>query len=152
MKFLSLNDSVALKLAAATNDSFKDAFIDTKHSILRSIDICKDDFVLKVLDEEVITIYGGLSFHPFHFLYKPFNDQLLRLFQSGFIDYWRIKKQGSFQNWKPKKSGPIVLTWNHVYVGFYICLVCHAVAIACFIAENFYFRLMLLIRELSHIT
>lgn len=118
--------------------------MESKSWISAMINKYKDKFVVKVLDEELYTVFFSLYFEPYHFLYKPFNDLIPMLIQSGLIDYWIRETRLRVVKWKPEEPEPVVLTWNHVYVGFYICMICIAVATACFIAEVVTFKLKLL--------
>lgn len=147
MKLLSLEDYEALEWRAAADLSFKGSIIATKRTILKIKNYYKEKFILKLLDEELFAIYGGLVFDPFHFLLKPFNEMILMLLQSGLVDYWLRKNQRAFLQVKQEKSEPVVLTWDHVYVGFYICLVCFAASYACFIAEVLHFKFKLFLSK-----
>lgn len=70
----------------------------------------KEKFVLKALDEELFTLYTRLSFPPFHFLFKQFNDLNFRVVQSGLIEYWIYANRKPIMKWKPEKPAPVVLT------------------------------------------
>lgn len=133
---------------AASDLHFKDSIVVGKNDVLKLKDIYKEKFVLKVLDEEFFVLYIGLAFTPFHFLLKPFNDIILRLVQSGLIDIWLRTIYGEPINGHILEfRKPVVLTWNHIYVGFYICFACLAVSIVCFICEILHFRLSLFIKS-----
>lgn len=91
-------------------------------------------------------MYIGMLFPPLHFLFKPFNDLILRIVQSGLIDHWLKGMTGPDRRTKIKRE-PVVLTWDHLYVGFYIYLGCLALSTAGFVAEILYFRLNFFIRS-----
>lgn len=103
----------------------------------------KENFSMKILDEKLLTTYSGVAFPPFDFLYKPFNEIILRAIQAGLIDYWyRSFYPQNYFTWKPKQSEPVVLTWDHVYIGFYIWLICLAVSTVGSISEIIQHRMV----------
>lgn len=99
----------------------------------------EENFTLKALNEELYATNTGVAFDNFHFLQKPFNDMIPRIFESGMIDYWRfLLHPADYFSWKPQKSkDPVMLTWEHVYIGFYIWLIFLALSISCFLLEVF---------------
>lgn len=129
---------------AAEDKTFRDAIIATRDDILRLKFQQKENFTMKVLDEELFTMFFGMAFSQHHFLYKPFNNIILRVVQSGLIDKWFKEHYGD--KWTEGKKVPVVLTWEHLYVGFYIYLVCLALSTAEFLVEILYFRVNVSIR------
>lgn len=110
----------------------------------------KENFTMKILEENVFALFYVVLFPQVHFLYKPFNDIILFVVQSGLIDYWeRIRFPPNFLLWKPQETAdPVVLTWDHLYIGFYIWLFCIAVSAAAFVAEIAYHWYVLLMDRL----
>lgn len=99
--------------------------------------IFKENLAMKVLDEELFLLHNGLLFLPFHFLLKSFNDMILDAVQGGLIDFWR---QSTGEKWRKPQSEPVVLTWNHLYVGFYIWLICLATSFVTFVGDFLCYR------------
>lgn len=145
-KFQSFDEGTDHKWKMVQNHSFKGATISNENQILRFKEQLKEKFIFKVLEEELFTIYVGMAFEPAHFLYKPFNEIVLRAVQSGLIEFWTPGQKDPVYKIDTSHHEPVVLAWNHVYVGFHICLVCFAVSIACFISEILYYRICLMTR------
>lgn len=147
MQPIPTGDEDAVFYQVGQDVSLRVAMLATKGNIKMVRNTFRENFTMKVLDEELFTIYIGMVFEPLHYLYKPFNDIILRLVQCGLIDYWMQLFSGTIYKNIAERSKPVVLTWDHLYVGFYIYLVCLALSAAGFFAEILYFRLNFFIRR-----
>lgn len=143
-KLMSQAENERILWQVVQDFSFKDAIISTKTNTIIQRNILRGNFIMNVLEEELFTMYIGMVFRPFDFMYKPFNDLILRVVQSGLIGHWHSEMHRVALTTTKAKQEPVVLTWNHVYVGFYICLICLVLSTVCYINEVLYFRFCLL--------
>lgn len=92
------------------------------------------NFDWRVLKEILVSTNLGLVFKAHNFLYQPFNGKIQQLIPSGIIDYW-IQFYGTKKLGSSAPSGPIVLTMDHLMIGFQVTLVSLGLALIAFIIE-----------------
>lgn len=105
----------------------------------------KGAFILNLLDENLMGVHYGKVFEAHHFLLEPFNEMVSVALQAGLIDvfyrdFYETMLGGQYFERHRKKTGPVVLTFDHLYVGFVVWLICIGVSFAVFCLEFFYFR------------
>lgn len=91
---------------------------------------------LKVLEEALRSSYCGMRFKRFSPFFKDLNEQIMRMFETGIIQYneRRSKKSNDFKNVN-EDIGPQVLTMDHLGIGFIFWLVPLAVGVILFLIE-----------------
>ena len=96
-----------------------------------------------VLHEKFISFSRAVCFEPAKFLlHSSFKKKIKQLVEGGFFVHWldRYKSHGSLVE-KISEENKVILTWDHLHVGFTIWLAWLLIASMAFIAEQikFYF-------------
>lgn len=93
------------------------------------------------LDENVLSYNYGLALQRFHFATPIFQDAIVQLIEGGFYDRWISHYlKDRFATWKPEDAGPIVLTMNHLSIGFKLWLLMILLSSLAFVGELLYFH------------
>lgn len=120
-----------------TNSSFKGCILDENiASLVRRNDL-KANITWDILPEQVISFHYAFAFFSHHFLFPIFNEKIEQLINGGFIDFWM--KHLTKTRWileKPDPPEPVVLTMNHLEIGFQIWLICLLASFVIFLGET----------------
>lgn len=73
------------------------------------------------------------AFYQNHFLYPEFDRKVLQLVVAGLSKNFLEEYQVSYGN--SQEEGPVVLTTEHLRVGFQIWLICLTLPFGCFCLE-----------------
>ena len=87
-----------------------------------------------VLEDDWITLYSGIVFKAFSPFFEIYNEILSLLESNGILGSWRIHNKYPT---KPKVDaiGPQVLTMDHLWIGFFACLIPLALSALVFALE-----------------
>lgn len=98
---------------------------------------------MKLLDETLKHLHRGLIFPKHHSLFQAVNTKIGQLTSGGLIEYFKFENVNisnleamQFKNIQPEIYEPIVLTMDHLYIGFAIWACCLALSFLVFIGEN----------------
>lgn len=84
---------------------------------------------LKILKEPFRNAFIGIRFSAFSAFYDVVNEHIKRLFDTGFIQYYRRERtRRTFISKADEIIGPQVLTMEHLGVGFMFCVIPLAIA------------------------
>lgn len=94
---------------------------------------------VKFINEAMPTGLSGITMPRNDFYAKPFLDVLQRLNEAGLLLKHKGRKMFSFEslfdfNFQ-NQDDPQVLTWNHLYAGFYVWIAAVVISIIVFICE-----------------
>jgi hypothetical protein len=91
---------------------------------------------LKLLDQRIYTQHLGLVFDHHHFLHPLFDKNILRLVDGGIISYWDLNLRVRYNyDWKPPDSEPVILTLDHLSVGFLVWVIALVISSVGFLGE-----------------
>ena len=134
-------------LEQSQNSSFKGSsiFNDLFLSMFNYKKEPEDRLYFNQLDQNVISHNLHIKMpRKSHFLYSTFDWKIKQLIQGGFFNVWieRYKSHSSVQSPQPDPDkGKVVLTMDHLSVGFIIWLVSLAIASAVMVLEHARFHL-----------
>lgn len=104
------------------------------------------DDPVKFIDDSVLTTLYGIAMQKNALVFNQFRDVLQRLFEAGLtqkypgmtlfvsddiLDDFSVHERSESQ---------VVLTWNHLYAGFYVWLGAVVISIIAFIGEHIVYR------------
>jgi len=92
------------------------------------------DLSFKLLAENVVTIYMSKIFKPFCPFFESINSKIDQLMSAGIISHW-INSDKLKINFD--EIGPQVLTWEHLELGFAVCMIPLLIGIVVFLCECF---------------
>lgn len=123
-----------------TKSAFKGAIIVQNSYFTEKTIEHQRKFEWKTLNQKVLSFYKGMAFEKHHHLFPSFNNKIVQLTNGGLIDHWfkRYTKH-RYLTEKPQAKTPVVLTMNHLSVGFRIWAFLLAVSCVAFICENLFY-------------
>lgn len=91
---------------------------------------------LKVLEQPFRSSFCGILFKKYSPFHKVVNEQILRMFETGIVQYnkRRSEKSNDFKN-VDEEIGPQVLTMDHLGIGFIFCFIPLGVGVVLLVAE-----------------
>lgn len=115
------NKATTIMTSVALSNVYKDSFRTGTGS-------------LTLLDETAITFFISVAFRPFHPYFETFNEKIGELTSTGIVQhiYWNIQKLSDNKN---DETGPLVLTMEHLEIGFVICCISLTFAAVAFVFE-----------------
>lgn len=130
------NPSYHQLLRNENNASFKGSFL-IQNMILITRAIRENDTQRwRMLKQTLFSAYGGLKIHKHHQLFSSFNEKIIQLTSSGLFNYWLEKwtKHRKIIE-EPPPPPPVILSMDHLDVGFQIWALVLAMASLAFIGE-----------------
>lgn len=135
-KVVSIYDLLQNYTLKIANSSFKGAIVITSIELVELKTQFKGIYDWKVFPHKIMTAGGGIAFPPFFFFFEAFNEVVDRIIPSGLIEYWsRFFFNSRYNLKKLEKSEPVVLTMDHLGVGFLLWFICLGISLVCFIVE-----------------
>lgn len=95
------------------------------------------EFTFLSLKQKVISFNYGFLFNPHHFLFPIFNEKIQQMINGGLFN--RLIVDWYENPWtlqKPEPQEPVVLTMNHLEIGFTIWMICLLICFAVFVIEH----------------
>lgn len=86
------------------------------------------------LQERILSDHWGFQFMNNDFFLKPFNRIMTQLFESGIADH--IVKSEAFVRYETSEDKPVILTFYHLGVWFFLLIFLLALSILVFIIES----------------
>jgi hypothetical protein len=89
------------------------------------------------MKEPIDTIFFGMSFLPYSWLYETVNDMIMRLFEAGLTNYYLQKRTLASRRLRRinEDIGPQVLTTDHLEIAFIFCFAPLCLCLIVFIGE-----------------
>lgn len=105
---------------------------------------------LLLLEKTIKVIFDGYAFPPFSPYFEEFNEQINIMMSSGLVSYWiQQEAPGLSDKLKVEEIGPQILTFDHLAVGFYICIASSIIATISFLIETLIPPLMVQGRKIA---
>lgn len=131
------------EVAPKLNDaSYSGAIITSSSKLAQLKELSMGNYSWEVLPRRIMTADGGMAFPIFHYFFEPFNELVDRIIPSGLTEHWtRTWFKSRYNEKKSTYKPPIVLTMNHLVVGFQVWLLCLLMSFVCFLYELISFRI-----------
>lgn len=119
---------------------FRRSFLVTEVNCIRKVKESPGKLRMKLMDQRVISFYYGLTFHRHSFFYSSFNKKIKQLRPSGVVNKLSYIEEKSITKYRiqstqkfSEKSDLVVLTMDHLTIGFLIWIVLLLMAFCVFV-------------------
>lgn len=112
------------------------AYFNPRHNFPFLIEYTKLKGELSILKETLYTDHYSWLFLSHDYLYLPFEQEIVKLIESGFIQHWIKKHSNSaLRAMEVENSGPKVFSLDELAIGFHVWLVFLGTSFIVFVSE-----------------
>lgn len=135
---MNLDQEVELLKGRIYDPTFKGALHLHSQALYYRVYISRGLLLQRLMKERVDLDMSGMIFPPNHRFYKTFDRKIQRLFEAGFIDYFRTVERKCLNSKRYEhlyRDQPQVLTLKHLEAGFVVCSAAMSISILVFVFE-----------------